>query len=113
MNTMKHTPKPWYVHLGNKTLQITDHAPGKTSCGRVGIAQVEWLGEGGRHVQAANARLIVAAPEMLEALEGILEHCSLTHNRWGEDCNRDEANAAIAAARAAIDKATGQSEGGA
>jgi len=56
----------------------------------------------------ANARLIAAAPEMLEALEGIFEHCSLVHKHWGEGCNQREANAAIKAASVAIAKAKGE-----
>jgi len=55
----------------------------------------------------ANARLIAAAPDLLEALKGLFQNCSMIHKLWGAHCNREEADAAIAAARAAIAKAEG------
>ena len=89
----KHTPGPW--HVGMK--------PGPIVYGEDG-AQVAPL-----HVpmvpkeeNRANARLIAAAPELLEALENLLEHVE----------NRDALGAYWAdpmAARAAIAKAKGES----
>lgn len=52
-------------------------------------------------------RLIAAAPDMLEALEALFKNCSMIHNTWGDGCNQREADAAIAAGRAAIAKAKG------
>ena len=57
-------------------------------------------------VHQANARLIAAAPELLEALQALYEHCAMVHRRWGDGDNTREADAAIAQARAAITKAT-------
>lgn len=48
-------------------------------------------------LQAANARLIAAAPELLEALEKAIERCSC--ERWCSEC---------LSARAAIAKAKGE-----
>lgn len=57
---------------------------------------------------AANSRLIAAAPDMLEALNGLFEHCSMIHKHWGDNSNQKEAENAIKKARAAINKATGK-----
>ena len=47
------------------------------------------------------------APELLEALKGLFEHCAMVHNQWGDNSNQKEADNAIKAARAAISKAEG------
>lgn len=52
-------------------------------------------------IEAANSRLIAAAPELLEALEGL---CGLAELRPG---HLQDYKAAVASARAAIAKATG------
>jgi hypothetical protein len=57
---------------------------------------------------AANACLIAAAPEMLEALKALFENCEMVHRHWGEGDNTKEADAAIRNARAAITKAEGR-----
>lgn len=59
--TTKHTPGPWIVELGN---QISTH-----EFQPVGVAHV--MRQGG--CEEANARLIAAAPDMLEALQAIVE----------------------------------------
>jgi hypothetical protein len=56
----------------------------------------------------ANARLIAAAPELLEALEALFEHCAMIHSKWGDGDNTREAHEAISAGRAAIAKAKGE-----
>jgi len=55
----------------------------------------------------ANAQLIAAAPELLEVLQGLFEHCAMIHKQWGDGNNQAEADAAIKAAQAAINKAGG------
>jgi hypothetical protein len=45
--------------------------------------------------------------DMLTALESLFEHCAMTHKHWGKGCNQKQADAAIAAGRAAIAKAKG------
>ena len=51
--------------------------------------------------------LAMAAPDMLEALEALFEHCAMPHKHWGDGSNQKEAIAAIAAGHAAIAKARG------
>lgn len=85
-----YTPRPWEITWG----PIIDVA---------GIAQIP-VADDGRHT--ANARLIAAAPELLEALQGLDEaYCradrTLTPQQRAEDRKR------LIAARAAIEKALG------
>jgi hypothetical protein len=58
--------------------------------------------------EQANARLIAAAPELLQALESLYEHCAMVHKHWGEGSNQRQADEAIKAAQAAIKKARGE-----
>jgi hypothetical protein len=51
----------------------------------------------GTDESAANARLIAAAPDLLEALQAVIDHGSMTGADWASD-----------KARAAIAKATGE-----
>jgi len=54
----------------------------------------------GPHQQEANARLIAAAPELLEALQNLLDYCESTSNGepgWPRDAP-EKAKAAIAKA---------------
>ena len=51
------------------------------------------------------SRLSAAAPELLAALEGLFRECTMAHKHWGSACNSKGADAAITAARAAIEKA--------
>ena len=67
------------------------------------VANATWLGDGRLDELNANARLISAAPELLEALKGMLEQFNY-HTTTG--INHEESEA-IAKARAAIAKAGG------
>ena len=58
----------------------------------------------------ANAALIAAAPDLLEALEGLFEHCAMVHKHWGDGSNQREADTAIKQAQAALAKARGKGE---
>lgn len=104
---MKHTPGPWKHYRRSSTDPDELH--------RFFIGQPE----GNNHIIAntvkeyesiddeANARLIAAAPDLLDALERLFEHTAMIHNGWGEIDNTKEANSAIRDARAAIAKAKG------
>ncbi len=90
----KHTPGPWEAHL--------DEAYFVTGPDRGRVAIMTHLkgahGLGGRRSgdeSAANARLIAAAPDLLEALTDLLGWQTLAPDD------------VVAAARAAIDKAEG------
>lgn len=61
----KHTPGPWRV-----VASVTVRAGGKNVCAHVNAASSERLNMADEYeVAKANARLIAAAPELLEALE--------------------------------------------
>ncbi len=92
-----HTPGPW------KSLKLDGFTyinPQRESGEYALIAKIVGGKEG-------NARLIASAPDLLAALESLFEHCSMVHNQWGDGSNQQQADAAIAAGRAAIAKATG------
>lgn len=79
----KHTPGPWRLN-GNRTITVGDFGkPGSF------IAEVK---------NDANARLIAAAPELLEALEWLLHHVVRTQGLDGPELNH---------VRETIAKATG------
>jgi hypothetical protein len=92
----KHTPGPvWTAHdkrphchgfsifAGNEFVAFVGDSDGRTDC-------------------ASNARLIAAAPELLEALKDLLE--------WFDDESRSPRPAPLKKARAAIAKAEGNNE---
>lgn len=88
----KHTPGPWHVELGgfvySKTKKVADVGlNGGYFASRIS-AEPE---------RTANARLIAAAPELLEALEALLAD----HEKYCEHGSFESADAA----RAAIAKA--------
>lgn len=90
-----HTPGPWThkATAGDHDFAVYPEATGRD------VALV-------RDFNEANARLIAAAPEMLEALQQLYEHCSMVHKHWGDGSNQREADAAIKAGLAAIARAT-------
>lgn len=94
----KHTPGPWRYCKENGSPTTGQHmiAGGKPGY----LAEVRDCGSGDVE---ANARLIAAAPELLEALE-FLVGC-VSHGYTNDDAK------AISNARAAIAKATGASNG--
>lgn len=93
------------------TTQAT-HTPGPWTAHKAGIYDATGLCVAKRHPQAGpewiiNAPVLAAAPDLLAALEALFDNCAMIHSRWGDEYNQKEANAAIAAARAAIAKAKG------
>lgn len=62
----------------------------------------------GKIYREENARMVAAAPDLLEAMENLFKECAMIHKYGGEIYNQKEADAAIAAAKAAIAKAKGE-----
>jgi hypothetical protein len=99
---MNHTPGPWSFHEASRSNEfvIRDHG---SSGGYAPIAIVKGDKRSTLAQSAANARLISAAPFLLEALAEMLVHCQ------DEERNDDIARA-VYKARAAILKATGETK---
>ena len=101
----KHTPGPWsaYVDRSTKTIAV-DIGPDPHG-GRPCI--VDWTGFDGCDLplnqRIANARLIAAAPDLLEALKDMLN----AENTYPYGGMSESEIAAIQKARAAIAKAEG------
>jgi len=94
MTNTKYTPGPWVANEGSYGNYISITAPG----GRQ-IAKVNWNTEAqnlkGIFDDGDNARLIAAAPELLEALRDFVD---LTEGDRVFDPTREKARAAIAKA---------------
>jgi hypothetical protein len=93
MSAAQHTPGPWAIspekcHYGDIATVYN------TTEGWVSIHAPSWVNIGDQKVAMANARLISAAPDLLEALKGVLRVA-------------DRATVEFDAASAAIAKATG------
>lgn len=95
MSNSKHTPGPWVIKDGILKSENGYHL--------YSLEERPGLG----HAAEANARLIAAAPELLESLEGLLNQAkqcfALTTSEESQKV------LAMDAARAAIAKATGVS----
>jgi hypothetical protein len=101
----KHTPGPWKVEFNAPMAAIPGHLIKADNTAETPIALL-WEGGGtkGGPTQIANARLIAAAPELLEALE----HMVAVSN-WATTIQSEEQyDAMIANAEAAIRKAKGE-----
>ncbi len=93
----KHTPGPWFAKReGFSTVYV------EARIGGGWVQEVAACGptEAGQEQQEANARLIAAAPELLEALQSVLNSC--LDSQGLADAYKQ--------ARAAIAKATGEKQ---
>lgn len=105
---MKHTPGPWQrFDDGGRINERHTYGPeyadviwGPDGPGRGSIADCSPHGRATEE-SIANARLIAAAPELLDALHATLRVLNEIENRWSEEADR-----AIAQARAVITKAS-------
>ena len=90
----KHTPGPWFA-VGAQVETENDSVPDICTCDPQVMRQshLDWHP---RTVEA-NARLIAAAPELLEALEMMLEMSEM--GGFGKAAAEDVARAAIAKAK--------------
>jgi hypothetical protein len=95
---MHHTPGPWQVN-SNDPLHVCDADGESRGCSPIAFVQV---GNDGRWTAKANARLIAAAPDLLEALKEAFQ--AFAHDADGPVW----ADSTIAKARAAIRAATGK-----
>lgn len=91
----KHTPGPW-AHINPDGFTVR-HPQVYSDTGPV--CNVTWLGDGRIDELRANARIIAAAPDLLEALQEIV--AAADGEGWAQ------LDATLANARAAITKATG------
>jgi hypothetical protein len=76
---MSHTPGPWKVEEYRNHFEIWPDPKNNLGCGTMIAATHDWI-PGGRVDDAANARLIAAAPELLEALKAIIEGGRMNKN---------------------------------
>ncbi len=99
----EHTPGPWaaFGFRGQQMqpLQSWDEAAPGLSIGSVHSTEPICRVNGYMHPVVANARLIAAAPELLEALEQIVDCDFDTDSLLNEDGDIKRARAAIAKAR--------------
>lgn len=93
MPETKHTPGPWFLNLENAVVNpMLD----------VIIGHVEYLDDVDE--ARANARLIAAAPELLQALQGLMPVVNRIMHISGETWDLDDEEA-VQEARAVIAKA--------
>lgn len=103
MSAGKHTPGPWFVdHKSPFLVRAHDDIDGR-HIAHVGPANYVPRFD----VDEPNARLIAAAPELLEALQSIVENYGYSSYPSDED---KESSPEVVAARAAIAKATGSAK---
>lgn len=115
MNEAKHTAGPWDCwDMDEYGWHVFATQFGSAKVGQDCRLSVAAVRPGRSHAepaqnyyeQVANARLIAAAPDMLEALQGILRRATARADDTDADRRRDLRHIA-ASASAAIDKATG------
>ena len=111
--TTKHTPGRWFADAkGNiwrrPPSDLYQNGGGVAGDKPVAFAFVGWHGENdtGYPVEA-NARLIAAAPELLEALQ---ELCEIVEDAIEQKSAKDLDSFTLQPARAAIAKATGEQQ---
>jgi hypothetical protein len=97
----KHTQGPWRAEFGNNSARViakVEHEVASVPTLRSTNAEED----GNRDVMVANARLVASAPELLEALRGMLAMYS------SDEAGGDETLEEVREARAAIAKAEGK-----
>jgi hypothetical protein len=95
---MKHTPGPWHVHDGDNRFLFVDSLTEGSVCKIAANGHSE-----------ANAQLIAAAPELLEALEAAEPFLGLAWEDWMTNApnSAQQLEAILENVRAAIRKAKG------
>lgn len=87
----KHTPGPWY--FGGSGYPESDDS--QRNGWYLGDPDGDCLGPCETEREA----------EMLAALRDLYTHCSMIHKHWGDGCNREQADRAIQAGRAILERA--------
>lgn len=105
--TQKHTDGPWVVFEEGGIIGVT---PSGQNRGKGDVAHFSGF-DSARTLEEerANARLSAAAPELLEALVSVMGLQDNT-SPFGGELQQDRIDRALDAARAAIAKATGESQ---
>ncbi len=109
----EHTPGPWSIETDVSGIYVM--TPGQGIAKLYDVTPTQWIKDRLMSIGEANARLIAAAPELLEALEETLRalevhldddtnHCGLKHRDLLCPCNQNE----VVRARATIAKAKGE-----
>ena len=77
----KPTPGPWRTELGDRAAYHT-HERRLILGGPDGLTTIAKMPEGTDGVSEANARLMAAAPLMLEALQSVMEDWQIASETW-------------------------------
>lgn len=104
MSTLEMTPGPWHLSYVKTPEGIEDCDFNLSGSNFVQVCKCV-CPYGSQDERKANAQAISAVPDLIEALQGLFEHCAMVHKHWGENSNRAEADEAIAKAHAALAKA--------
>ena len=102
MSETKHTPGPWEVSWDKYGKESEIHGKSELNDGPICIIPHDDVTESGAEEQLANALLIAAAPEMLEALEALRDNVGtcICYDESAREFNAWEmAKAAIAKAK--------------
>ena len=107
----KHTPGPWFVvNVGDDDEPMYSvkaaRIAGKEPRHEVALCAT---GDSPQEMETANARLIAAAPEMLEVLKAWVALADEAVQTYGEDMVHPKEREVIRSARAVIAKAGGRS----
>lgn len=98
---MKHTPGPWKVNNVFIENEPNRFIVSQNKWGGNNIADCGLSGDGSWDVNEANAHLIAAAPEMLEALKGVLD---VFDDRCGDGCTNECCMCKVRALISKLDK---------
>ncbi len=102
---MTHTPGPWTFDANELGGSYPIYPPDSYLTPWIAEAKGPHVGPNNLDEVLANARLIAAAPELLEALQGLTEIIGLTAIK--HESQRDILQKSFEIARTAIAKATG------
>ncbi|HZF98292.1 MAG TPA: hypothetical protein VEY92_08630 [Pseudoxanthomonas sp.] len=107
----KHTPGPWeWVCKWASYSLVASNGQTVADDGSAGNEYSPSIDPGDNGESGANARLIAAAPDLLEALKEAMQSLEYVHRAHPENTGIAKRIEDINRARAAIAKATGESE---